>query len=80
MNTWIDETKLPDKEAIKQPKYGRYYRFNYRHAKTVFENFINKNSGYYHDLYVQSDTLLFLQTYVLKYRNLNLLIFYLHQD
>ena len=31
---------------------------DYRHAKRVFKNFNNKNLGNYHDLYVQSDTLL----------------------
>ena len=31
---------------------------DYRHAKKVFKNFNNKNLGDYHDLYVQSDTLL----------------------
>ena len=31
---------------------------DYRHGKTVFEYLINKNLGDYHDLYVQSDTLL----------------------
>ena len=31
---------------------------DYRHAKRVFELFNNKNVGEYHDLYVQSDTLL----------------------
>ena len=31
---------------------------HYRHGKTVFEYLINKNLGYYHDLYIQSDTLL----------------------
>ena len=31
---------------------------DYRHAKRVFKNFNNKNLGDYHDLYVQSDTLL----------------------
>ena len=30
-----------------------------RHAKKVFKIFNNKNLGEYHDLYVQSDTLLF---------------------
>ena len=29
-----------------------------RHAKKVFKNFNNKNLGDFHDLYVQSDTLL----------------------
>ena len=31
---------------------------DYRHGKTVFEYLINKYVGDYHDLYVQSDTLL----------------------
>ena len=31
---------------------------DYRHAKSVFKIFNNKNIGEYHDLYVQSDTLL----------------------
>ena len=31
---------------------------DYRHEKTVFEYFINKNVGEHHGLYVQSDTLL----------------------
>ena len=29
---------------------------DYRHAKRVLKNFNNKNTGQYHDLYVQSDT------------------------
>ena len=31
---------------------------DYRHAKNVFSKFDNNNLGDYHDLYVQSDTLL----------------------
>ena len=31
---------------------------DHTHGKRVFENLINKNLGDYHDLYVQSDTLL----------------------
>ena len=31
---------------------------DHRHAKRVFKNLNNKNLGGYHDLYVQSDTLL----------------------
>ena len=53
---------------------------DYRHGKTVFECLINKNLGDYHDLYVQSDTLLLAETCVLKYMNSILLIFYLHLD
>ena len=32
--------------------------FDYRHAKNVFKEFKMNNLGYYHDLYVQSHTLL----------------------
>ena len=59
---------------------------DYRHGKTVFEYLIDKYLGDYHDLYVQSDTLLLadvfkiLETCVLKYMNLILLIFYVHLD
>ena len=31
---------------------------NYKHAKKLWKNFKIKNLGYYHDLYVQGDTLL----------------------
>ena len=31
---------------------------DHKHAKRVFKSFNNKNLGDYHDLYVQSDTLL----------------------
>ena len=31
---------------------------DYRHAKRVFQNLNNRNIGDYHDLYVQSHTLL----------------------
>ena len=61
IDSWqrFDEKSLPDKEAF-------YSNLNmecitdvdYRHGKTVFEYLINKNLGDYHDLYVQSDTLL----------------------
>ena len=32
--------------------------FDYKHAKVVFKNLIDINLGEYHDLYVQSDTLM----------------------
>ena len=61
MDSWerFNETSLPDKGAF-------YSNLNmeditdvyYRHAKRVFKNLSNKNLGDYHDLYVQSDTLL----------------------
>ena len=57
---------------------------DYRHGNNVFKRFKLKNLGEYHDLYVQSDTLLsiyyFLEICVLKYMNLILLISYHYQD
>ena len=61
MDCWerFDEASLPDKEAF----YGSLNMeditdVDYRHAKKAFKNFNNKNLGDYHDLYVQSGTLL----------------------
>ena len=55
----FDETLLPNKETF-------YSKLNieditdtdYRHANKVFKKFRLKHLGEYHDLYVQSDTLL----------------------
>ena len=61
MDSWekFDETSLPPKEAF-------YSKLNlegisdedYAHAQKVWEVFEINNRGEYHDLYVQSDTLL----------------------
>ena len=61
MGSWerYDEKLLPNKKDF-------YSNLNmedisdveYRHAKRVFKNFNNNNLGDYHNLYVQSDTLL----------------------
>ena len=61
MDSWqrFHKTSLPDKKS-----FYRYLNMeditdvDYRHEKTVSEYLINKNFGDYHDLYVQSDTLL----------------------
>ena len=55
----FDETTLPDKEAF----YGSLNMeditdADYKHATRVLKYFFNKNLDDYHDLYVQSDTLL----------------------
>ena len=42
---------------------------DYRHGKKVFEYLINKTLGDYHDLYVQSDTLLLADVFE-NYRNM----------
>ena len=54
----FDETSLPDKQAFYSSlNMENIIDVDHRHAKRVFKNF-NKNLGDYHDLYVQSDTLL----------------------
>ena len=57
------------------------------HAQEVFKELKLKNLSDYHDLYVQSDTLLlayvfenFRNKYINKYMTLILLIFCLHLD
>ena len=55
----FDETSLPDKKAF----YSQFYLEgitdeDYAHAQKLFEELKLKNLRDYHDLYVQSDTLL----------------------
>ena len=90
MDSWetFNETSLPDKKAF-------YSKLNleditdkdYEHAQNVFKELKLKNFSNYHDLYVQSNTLLLADVFedfrnksVLKYINLVLLIFSLHPD
>ena len=61
MDSWqrSDETSLPDKEAFySNLNMADITDVDYMHAKRVFKNLSNKNLGDYHDLYVQSDTIL----------------------
>ena len=61
MDSWerFDETSLPDKEAFHTKLHMEDITdVQRRHAKKVFKSLNNKNLGDYHDLYVQSDTLL----------------------
>ena len=61
MDNWerFDETSLPDKEAFYSSlNMEDITDVDHRHAKRVFKNLNNKNLGDYHDLCVQSDTLL----------------------
>ena len=79
MDSWerFNETSLP-------PKKSFYSELNledisdkdYLHAQKVWDVFEIRNLGEYHDLYVQTDTLLA----VMKYTDLILLISYLHLD
>ena len=61
MDNWerFNEMSLPSKESF----YSNLNMENiddigYRHGNNVFKRFKLKNLGEYHDLYVQSDTLL----------------------
>ena len=61
MNSWekFDETLLPDKEAFYSSlNIEDITDVDYRHANKVFKTFRLKHLGEYHDLYLQSDTLL----------------------
>ena len=72
MDYWesFDETSFPDKE----PFYSSLNMENiddidYRHGNSVFKKFKLKNLGEYHDLYVQSDTLLLADVFE-NFRNM----------
>ena len=61
MNSWkrFDETSLSDKkEFYSSLNMEDIADFDHRHAKRVFKDFSGKSKGNYHNLYVQSDTLL----------------------
>ena len=80
MNGWekFNKTSLPKKENLySHLSMEDITDVDYVHAKRVSKNFSIKNTGEYHDLYVQSDTLLLADifenfrntVYVLKYIN-----------
>ena len=61
MDNWerFDETSLPDKESFYSSlNMENIDDIDYRQGNNVFKKFKLKNLGGYHDLYVQSDTLL----------------------
>ena len=89
MDSWerFNETLLPDKEAFySNLNMKDITDIDHRHAKSVFKKLNKKNLSGYHDLYVQSETLLqqmylkILEINVLKYMKLIPLISYLHLD
>ena len=68
----FDETSLPDKEAFDSSlNMEDITDVDYRHAKRVFKNLNNQNLGDYHDLYVQSDTLLLADVFENFRNNMN---------
>ena len=61
MDNWerFNETSLPNKESFySNLNMENIEDIDYRHCNNVFKRFKLKNLGEYHDLYVQSDTLL----------------------
>ena len=55
----FNETSLPNKKSFHSNLNMEYIEdIDYRHGNNVFRRFKLKNLGEYHDLYVQSDTLL----------------------
>ena len=84
----FDENTIPPKEAFySQLNLENITDKDYEHVKKVWDVFKIKNLGEYHDLYVQSDTLLlpdvfenFRNMCLNIYMNLILHILYLHLD
>ena len=74
MNSWIagkrfNEKLLPDKESFySHLNMENITDIDYRHVNNIFNKFSNNNLGYYHDLYVQSDTLLLADVFT-NFRN-----------
>ena len=82
MDSWqrFDETSLPDKEVFySNLNMEDITDVDYRPGKTVFEYLINKNLGDYHDLYVQSDTLLLADVFG-NFRNVCIKVYDLDPD
>ena len=72
MGNWerFDETSLPDKESFYSSlNMENIDDIDYRHGNNVFKKFKLKNLGEYHDLYVQSDTLLLADVFE-NFRNI----------
>ena len=72
MDDWerFHETSLPDKESFYSSlNMENIDDIDYRHCNNVFKKFKLENLGEYHDLYVQSDTLLLADVFE-NFRNL----------
>ena len=81
MDSWerFDETSLLIYSSLNMENITDV---DYRHGKKVLKECKTKNLGDYHDLYVQTETLLLADAFddALRYMSLIPLIFHLHQD
>ena len=71
MDTWekFNEISLPSKEDFySNLNMEDINDIDYTHANNVFKVFKLENLGNYHDLYVQSDTLLLADVFI-NFRN-----------
>ena len=74
MDSWetYDATSLPDKDAFYSSlNMENITDIDYRHANRNFSEFKLKHLGNYHDLYVQSDTLLLANVFE-NFRNMRI--------
>ena len=72
MDNWekFNETSFPDKESFYSSlNMENIDDVDYRHGNNVFNKFKLKNLGEYHDLYMQSDTLLLTDVFA-NFRNM----------
>ena len=77
MDNWekSDETSLSDKESFYSSlNMENISDIDYRNGNNVFKKFKLKNLGEYHDLYVQSDTLLLADVFE-NFRNICIKVF-----
>ena len=75
IDSWEDETSLPNKEVFYSSlNMENITDVDHRHANRVFKSLNNKNLGDYHDLYVQSDTLLLADVFE-NFRNKCIVIY-----
>ena len=71
----FDETSLPDKESFYSSlNMENINDIDHRHGNNEFKNFKSKNPGKYHDLYVQSDTLLVADVFE-NFRNMRIKVY-----
>ena len=77
MDNWkrFNETSLPSKESFySNLNMENIEDIDYRHGNNVFNKFKSKNLGEYHDLFVESDTLLLADVFE-NFRNMCLKVY-----